>query len=247
MDWRTGNVMGEGGSVKAAPGVRNSRRRIGAVLAVATLGALVAGCGSDDPPAITYGVANASAARLNLPVPAQGVLEPSQWPNGCDLLADADLTAILPQASSIDRKPIEVSFLPALGGVDPATGKLRASTPPAKVSAGGCEFNFSLPDKYGGKNSEVEVTTLAIADSASISDFAKKERAEDTHATDLGSVPSASNCWSDIADSIRCTAGRYYFEVSGYSSRVDSGKLDSSTWREKVLYEVIRTLAAKLA
>ncbi|MRH88620.1 hypothetical protein GFY24_14405 [Nocardia sp. SYP-A9097] len=221
----------------------SSRRRWAVPAGLAFAAALLAACDST-PAAVTYGPAAPAGARLNLPVPSSGILDSAKWPNSCDLLTDTELKAILPQSSKIDHKPQKVSFFTPTG-VD-ANGKLTAWAPPADVPAGECNLWFHLPAKWDGQNSNIDIVMRAIADPASITAFFQKERTAESKATDLGSVAGAT-CYSASRGTLHCAHGQYYFEISGRSDPIDDDKTDGPTWREKVLYEAIRTLVAKMS
>ncbi|MFF2552675.1 hypothetical protein ACFVUS_16840 [Nocardia sp. NPDC058058] len=219
-------------------------RKLTGLLAALSAAVLLAACDST-PPAVTYGASAPTGAKLNLPVPNPGVLDTAKWPNSCDLLTDAEVGAILPQASNITHKPAKVSFYTA-PGVSP-NGKLTYTAPPADVPAGECNLWFHLPEKWDGQNSNIDIVMRAIADPASITAFYQKERTADRTATDLGPVGGATTCYLTTLNAMHCAYGHYYFELSGRSTPVDGSTTGNPIWREKVLSQVIHTLTYKMS
>jgi hypothetical protein len=94
---------------------------------------LVATRGGDKPPApaaagtapATTGASPAapSGARFDVPIGPDGNGDPKDWPDACELLTDAELRALVPQAGTITRK----------GG---AAGPSAAPSRPTTWSAG---------------------------------------------------------------------------------------------------------------
>ncbi|MFJ4184989.1 hypothetical protein [Kitasatospora sp. NPDC089509] len=213
---------------------------------------LLAGCGTEVP-ALKFGSAQPSGDRLAAQPPSGRSLKLAQWPHGCEVLSDAEIKAILPQADSIKRQPVKVTIINfnPLTEADPGT---TGDAPDA-----GCKFGFGLPDKYESKsNSSITLTFTAVADPALVTksyakDLARaREDATKYHKEfdDLGTSLGPQGCYSDdlARGNLTCHQGPYEFELSGMSTASGVGQYPAAdrNWGDKVLRQVARTLGARM-
>ncbi|MEE1782101.1 hypothetical protein PUR71_04015 [Streptomyces sp. SP17BM10] len=213
---------------------------------------LLAGC-SKDVPALNFGSAQPSGTRLAAQPPSGRSLPLAQWPHGCEVLSDAEIKAILPQAGSIKRQPVKVTIInfDPLSQADPGTT--------GDVPDGGCKFGFGLPDKYeSDSNSSITLTFTAAADPALVAksyakDLARaREDATKYHKEfeDLGATLGPQGCYTDdlARGNLTCHQGPYEFEVGGTSTASGVGEYPKAdrNWSEKVLRQVVRTVSARM-
>ncbi|MGI5336379.1 hypothetical protein ACQEVS_02710 [Streptomyces sp. CA-181903] len=217
---------------------------------------LLAGCGKDapaEPPALRFGTAQPSGNRLAAQPPSGRSLALAQWPHGCEVLSDAEIKAIVPQAGGIKRQPVQVTvinFNPLVESDPGTTGE---------VPEGGCKLSFGLPDKHhDDSNSNITLTFTAVADPALVAknyaeDLAKaRKEATQYHKAfeDLGTSLGPQGCYAaDLArGTLTCHQGPYEFEVSGTSTAGGVGKYPQAdrNWSDKVLRQVVRTLSARM-
>lgn len=214
---------------------------------------LLAGCGEKDVPALDFGSAQPSGNRLTAQPPAGRSLALAQWPHACEVLGDAEIKAILPQAAGIKRKPVKVTIIDfnPLAEADPGTT--------GDVPDAGCKFGFGLPDKYGSdSNSSVTLTFTAVADPALVAksyakDLARaREDATKYHKEfqDLGTSLGPQGCYTDdlARGNLTCHQGPYEYELSGTSTAGGVGEYPKAdrNWSDKVLRQVARTLSARM-
>ncbi|MET9700986.1 hypothetical protein ABZY31_29300 [Streptomyces sp. NPDC006529] len=230
---------------------RNPGRPVLAAAAVVCASVVLAGCDSA-PPALQFGSAKPSGARLEARPAAGRSLPIAQWPNACEVLSDEEIRAILPQAKDFERRPVKVTII----NFNPLQKSEPGTT--GDVPAGGCETEFALPAKYKAKhNSKVRIVFKTVADAALVADaYAEdrdkeaKEAGQDTKKfRDLQGSLGAAGCYTeDTTNNLICHQGPYEFEVSGMSTADGVGKYPDSeeNWRDKVLTEVVRTLSARM-
>ena len=167
---------------------RSRAARLG--LAVAAAG-LAAGCAAAPPPPVqvTDPIAGLTVLDLDHPLTGgSGYFPPERWPSACELLDDATLRAVFPQASGVVRTPSAgdvplPAALPAAGG-DAAGGDAAGGDPgrQAPVAATSiavpertCEVRFSLPGAPGDPPSTgaaLQVEVVAAGDPRSVEDAA---------------------------------------------------------------------------
>ncbi|WP_330328719.1 hypothetical protein OHS33_02480 [Streptomyces sp. NBC_00536] len=230
----------------------NPNRSVLAAVAVVSAAVVLSGC-SSEPPALTFGAAKPSGARLSAQPPRGASVPLAQWPNACEVLGDEEVRAILPQAKDFQREPVKVTVLNfnPMAKSDPGTT--------GDVPAGGCKTEFSLPAKYKGKhNSYIRIVFKAVADPALVDaaytedrdDEAKRAAGDTKKFRDLGNSLGAAGCYTkSLTTTMICHQGPYQFEVGGMSTADGVGKYPDSdeNWRAKVLTEVVRTLSARMA
>ncbi|RKT09838.1 hypothetical protein BX285_6947 [Streptomyces sp. 1114.5] len=226
---------------------------LSAATAVAGAAVLLLAACSKDVPALSFGSAQPSGNRLAAQPPTGRSLALAQWPHGCEVLSDAEIKAILPQAGGIKRKPVKVTIIDfnPLSEADPGTT--------GDVPDAGCKFSFGLPDKHeNDSNSSITLTFTAVADPALVAksytkDLAQaREDATKYHKEfeDLGTSLGPQGCFAgDLArGNLTCHQGPYEFEVSGTSTADGVGEYPKAdrNWSDKVLRQVARTLSARM-
>lgn len=214
---------------------------------------LLAGCGSKEVPALRFGSAQPSGNRLAAQPPSGRSLALAQWPRACEVLSDAEIKAILPQADGIKRQPVKVTVI----NFDPLSKADQGTT--GDVPEGGCTFGFGLPDTYESTgNSSIKLTFTAVADPALVAksyadDLARaRDDATKYHKefADLGTSLGPQGCYADdlARGNLTCHQGPYAFEVSGTSTARGVGEYPKAdrNWSDKVLRQVVRTLSARM-
>ncbi|MER6301596.1 hypothetical protein ABT247_18815 [Kitasatospora sp. NPDC001539] len=213
---------------------------------------LLAGC-SKEVPALRFGSAQPSGNRLTAQPPSGRSLPLAQWPHGCEVLSDAEIKAILPQADAIKRQPVKVTII----NFNPLTEADPGTT--GDVPDAGCKFSFGLPDKSDStSNSSIKLTFTAVADPKLVAknyadDLAHgRDDATKYHKEfeDLGTSLGPQGCYAeDLASgNLTCHQGPYEFEVSGSSTAGGVGEYPKAdrNWSDKVLRQVVRTLSARM-
>lgn len=243
------NAAGAGGSL------RDKRRQhfwiaVGLVLFCAVGYGMVSEVvrSSDPAPAVTaesgpsadvvVGVAAPNPEGLGA-YPEPGTILPGkQWPDGCRLIDDHELRAILPEAGEIRRYPRELIIVGLGVPVD------------NRVPAAGCDMYFELPTI----SADITVTIVGIADPVVITREYEGDRSGAAErretATDVGDSwgPQACYTWRIPAqttadDNLVCRHGRFHFEVGVKVFTEYSGGQEKTT---EVMQQVARTLVAKM-
>jgi hypothetical protein len=236
-------------------------------LAILVGAALMTGCSEDPPPpAIEFGSAKPAGEKLGLQPQRGSAVALSQWPDACKLVTDPEILAILPQAKDFERTPVKVTvtnFNP-LNAADPSTV--------GDVPQGGCKFEFALPagDDQPARNSSLSVIVTAAADPALVGarylEDKKKEAGRDNGFKDLAVSWGTQGCYSygsGPSGTADCYQGSYLFEVGGWSSAeglapipgpdatgnesLAAEKQRYKNWVDKVLSQVVRTVAARMS
>ncbi|MEO3782073.1 hypothetical protein ABGB12_01995 [Actinocorallia sp. B10E7] len=208
--------------------------RAGAVaLAVA---ALVSGCG--EPPELRFGAAQPSGEKLDLPSGGRSGLPGEQWPDACELVDDAELKAILPQAEKIERERQSLT----LHKVDFLGGGFDTE----EIPAAGCQIDLRLPDDYDGVNTFITFSMRQIADPSVIREEYREDRGRDRDETQsLGTSWGADECHAEKSGlrSVYCRLGQYYFEIRG---RGPSSRITEQDFTDKVLSQIVQTVTARM-
>lgn len=238
----------------------------GLLLSVVAGAALLTGCGEEEPPTpVEYGSARPAGDTLGLRPPEGSALALSEWPDACKLVTEAELQAIVPQATALEHEPVKLTIM----NFNPLAEAGPGTT--GDVDRGGCKFDFHLPDHGDDEftNSHFTVVVTAIADPALVEKSYREDKDGDGTEkgfTDLADSWGAQDCYSTAAagtDKVMCLQGPYVFEVDGETSSAgvvdmpDPGAKASENlaaaaerrklWKEKVLTEVTRTVAARLS
>jgi hypothetical protein len=150
-------------------------RKLWAVLIVVVLFAGCAGVGrllqgrdeAKPPPSVTYVAKPPTGTPVKLPAPDQqsGLVAAELWPKACDLVSDADLKAVLPDVTRVERSAgsnIDGSY--SFGG-----GYSQSSFHPVGNT---CRFTLELPkpkDNYERKATvELELKAVGTDDVAEL-------------------------------------------------------------------------------
>ncbi|MEU6664321.1 hypothetical protein [Streptomyces sp. NPDC046821] len=227
---------------------------------------LLAGCGEEKPPpSVEFGSAAPAGDKLGLQPPSGAAVALAQWPDACKLVTDGELSAVLPQSKSVERKPVKVSIINFNPLADAAPGTT------GDVPRGGCEFDFHLPGTTGDdvRNSNFTVTVTAVADPALVADKYREDKKDDGTKKgfkDLTGSWGAQDCYSVdsvLSAEVTCMQGAYEFEVGGSSyaeglvkqpgpdakpaENLAAAAERKQLWTDKVLSQVTRTVAARMA
>ncbi|MBF6062025.1 hypothetical protein IU500_19250 [Nocardia terpenica] len=215
---------------------------MGMVCAVAATGC------SSTPPTVRFGAAQPSGTKLSVHAPVGDYLPTAQWPNGCTLISDDELKAILPQASDFSRQERALDLTSGIG--------FKSST--EHVPSAGCYIKFRLPAKSDGTNTSVNLMVLGIGDPALVKAQLHDDLRAATDPTTVGTAWGGDECYSErftlgvTNPKADCAAGQFDFEVSVYSNAdyfERKGFHDNSGLQElhdKVLPQVVRTVTAKM-
>ncbi|MGW5383512.1 hypothetical protein [Nocardia sp. NPDC003963] len=200
--------------------------------------AVTADAGHQGDRDVVVGVAAPGTGNLGA-YPEPGTILPGkQWPDGCTLIDDREIRAILPEAGEIRRYPTALTIIGLGIPVD------------NQVPAAGCDMYFELPTI----SADIGVTMLGIADPALITRFYADDRAGTTErreiATDIGNSwgPEACYTWrissqTTADDHLACRHGRFYFEVEvKVFTEYHSGREQTT----EVMRQVVRTVLAKM-
>ncbi|MBW0270672.1 hypothetical protein ATM97_06530 [Nocardia sp. MH4] len=198
---------------------------------IAVAAAVLAGCGPVGPPGIEFG----AAAPDSRPIPVTLPATVENWPDACAVLTDAEITAILPQATHLKRTPQTVQL------VDESV---------RNIAQGGCLFTFDLPDRPASSgNTKITVMFSSVGEESAVTAYyadMKRFTGDPVAPAEWG----ATECtYGKIIEStVACHRGNFAFAVSGDSSV--SG-LDNSArfqiWRDEVTAEIVRTLVARMS
>ncbi|MFD3513138.1 hypothetical protein [Streptomyces sp. NPDC058657] len=236
-------------------------------LTVAAGTALLTGCAGEEPPTpVEYGSARPAGDTLGLKPPRGSAVTLSQWPDGCKLVTDEELRAVLPQAKSVTREPRKLTIMNFNPLVEAAPGTT------GDVPRAGCKYEFHLPSD-GEKefpNSHFSLLVTTIADPALV---AKEYREDKDRAVkkekgfaDLAGSWGAKDCYrvgEGFSAKVTCLQGAYVFEVDGDTDAAGVAQMPEpgaeksenlaavqkrrDLWMEKVLPQIARTVAARLS
>jgi hypothetical protein len=142
---------------------------------------------------------------LDGPIGPTGLFEPAAWPRACEVLDDAGLRTVLPQAGRIARTPGP--------GEITVFGVGRAST--VHVPEMSCDIGVELPDKdfdpAGGYNEYALTVQIRIAGTPEMVAQNRRDPSGDERPT----VLDGTSCLSrSSAQELTCTTSRVEFSVS---------------------------------
>ncbi|MEC3953760.1 hypothetical protein VMT65_12030 [Nocardia sp. CDC153] len=204
---------------------------------------------------LQVGTAAPDGSRLDIHVPAGTELAVDKWPDGCTLLTDAELRAILPQATNFHRtaQPLELIGV-TNGHVDMHKGYIPRA---------GCEFGFQLPRPLQPnalsttEGASLTVMMLGIVDPSLTDQLYEKDRDPilEREMTDIGNAwgPDACYTWHNRGDtkggdySVACRQGQYYFEVSLNPYTALPEFQGGAANFAKLLPELVKTVSARLS
>ncbi|WP_028937201.1 hypothetical protein [Pseudonocardia spinosispora] len=234
-----------------------------AALVVLLSGLMMSACSRPEP--IALGSAPASpSSRIVLPLLSDrpGIYPVNMWPKACDLLSDADLRAVFPQAADVTRKPEDLRL-------SVFTDPLRGGGGRYVVPGAQCTYRFSLPgaqntpgETWGGYVLKLDVYAVGNRE------FVRENR----HRAGAGQtrVIGGAECTVDV-DSVllSCAADRMgftlqdlkgnvtqdggvaHFQRNGQVTTFDGDRLTQIDQQHDfvtryVLPEVVKTIVAKL-
>lgn len=204
-------------------------RVLGTAGSIAVATAVLCACGPVGPPGIHFGEAKPATQPITVTLPATD----DKWPDACAVLTDAEITAILPQATNLKRTPQTVQI------VDESV---------RNIAQGGCLFGFDLPDlPASSDNAKITVMFSAVGEESAVAAYYadRKRFTGDPVAPEWG----ATECtYGKIIEStVDCHRGNFAFAITGDSS---VGGLDNPArfqiWRDEVTAEIVRTLVARM-
>jgi hypothetical protein len=207
------------------------------------------GCGDDTPVGepVAFGTAEPSGAKLPITAPAGTVVPADGWPSACQFLTDDEITALLPQAADIKRKPQKVTVV-SLATKHPAAAE------------GSCTYSFWLKGvTIEDVRASVIVTISAIADPEIVTKAYTKQLDADRKRSDRPKLedhsdrfgPQACYSWVQTFSTLLCRHGPLIFDVSGSGHGTFPGvptdqDAKAEYWRDKVQAPVAQIIAAKL-
>lgn len=196
---------------------------------IVALTAPLSACVPTTAPSIEFGAAAPSGAAITAELPATT----RNWPDACTLLSDAEITAILPQATHLTRTPQTVQL------VDESV---------RDVAQGGCLFSFALPDLPASTgNAKISLTLSSIGEATDVAAYYadRKRFSADPVAPQWGAVECTYG--KILESSVSCHHGNFAFAVSGDSTAAGlDGPAHFQIWRDRVTAEVVRTLVARM-
>jgi len=175
---------------------------------------------------------------------APGKLVPARkWPTACQLIDDADITAVLPDATEIDEFP---------GGVSTRTIDEYSANPAWReepyAPEGRCVWHMKLPGERTNAFTFVWVRIVAVGDPELIRRYHDDQELGRGAGLAAADLPGGGSCYpSSLYDAhLVCARGPLMFEVGG-STTTDFGDFRAySFWRDEVLTEFAATVAGKI-
>jgi hypothetical protein len=203
-------------------------RRAVALLALPLF--LISACGSST---VTLGQARPNGQVRVDTEPGQ-IVRPADWPDACLLIGEADVKAILPQATEVRQTPMIVW---------PTTIDQFAQSPedaePEYASTGACLYKFQLPGEQTDL-SRVLVQIEAVADPDLLARYFDT-RVHTTVEQSLESPPrDVDDCRlvdGYLSDHI-CRKGPVMFRLTGHTTVAFNGQPETtifSFWRDEVM------------
>jgi hypothetical protein len=212
---------------------------------------VAAGCGSgkDNLGPVEFGTARPGGAQLAIAPGEDEVIVAEKWPSACRLLTDEEITALLPQATDIERVPTPVKIISILQ-------KDQNSTAPE----GECSYKFWLKGATIEEAvSSIIVSIRAVADPALVEAHYAERLAADRKRTDQAKAedhgdrygPQACYGWVDSLSTLVCRQGPMVFEIRGFGSGTFAGvptaaAAKAAHWRDRVEGPVAQLIAAKV-
>ncbi|GAA4698765.1 hypothetical protein [Phytohabitans rumicis] len=207
------------------------------------------GCGADTPvdEPVVFGSARPAGTKLPITAPAGTVVPAESWPSACQFLTDGEITALLPQATDIERAPHKVKVI-----------QLATKAPTA--AEGSCTFSFWLKGAtIEDARSRVEVSIAALADPDIVTRAYTNQLSRDRERSDRPRVedhgdrfgPQACYSWLQATFYLVCRQGPLIFEVTGTGFGTFAGvptalAAKSEHWRDKVQAPVAQLVASKV-
>lgn len=176
--------------------------------------AILAGCGGQDAPRVLVMNSAPPGPRppieLDLPRDRSGAFVFDQWPKACDLLSDADIQAVLPQATKVTREPEDqkITLLQDLS-------VNALPSPPRTVTASGarCSYEVQLPALFRKRfppRLSVDVIYAGTPEAVKLN-FSPLGASDEPIA-----VPDAECRGSKTGTQVSCRKGSLAFSVANY-------------------------------
>jgi hypothetical protein len=199
----------------------------------------------EGPPLSTVGRASPEDVRMAVDAAdlRDSALPADRWPRSCDLLSTTEINAILPDATGIGRRSQAVDQRGTAEIV-----KAGDRHVPANENAL-CYFLMRLPgDRAVGSTAVwVRIEFIGSEKAASLVYRAL------SGGTQAGGVPSADHCSFPVLEEDRwvCLKGSFVFSVGGWTARTfaeapTAPATELGFWRDRVLSQVVETVAAKM-
>jgi hypothetical protein len=220
-----------------------------ALLAALPLAGACGGSAARPAPEIRVGSVPPPAARIAVPSPdANGLAPFASWPKACDLLTDADVRALLPQAFRIQHRSEDVTFDLRHGALAP--GRQQA------VAGASCSISWWLPGgssdpKFDSPTVELSVSLVAVGAPALVRTNYWDAQTANFHVVqqDLG----ADECVEQFSESYQCRRQQVAFSIGWtlHSQAMDrfQGQGDATFkqfFGQHVGVELVRAVVAKL-
>ncbi|WP_406148717.1 hypothetical protein [Streptomyces sp. NBC_01012] len=191
---------------------------------------------------VAIGKAAPRDATANLPEAKGGaILAANRWPDACSFVDQGEVEAILPDAKEIKQESRRINALSITEFAANSSWKKSDS-----AESGQCLYSMRLPgETYAATQFWVRIE--AVADPKLIAGYQDRVAA----GTNTGQGASgADHCVITGLNegSWNCRKGPVLFTVGGQSSAVFEGVSASApfVWRDDVLPEFVRTIAAKI-
>ncbi|MEU8703792.1 hypothetical protein [Streptomyces sp. NPDC048565] len=190
---------------------------------------------------VAIGKAAPRDATANLPEVKEGtVLAANRWPDACSLVNQEEVEAILPDAKEIKQESRRISALSAKEFAADSSWKESDSS-----EFGQCLYSMRLPgETYAATQFWVRIE--AVADPKLIAGYQDRVAA----GIKAQGASGADHCViTGLSEgSWNCRKGPLLFTVGGQSSAVFKGVSAPAPfiWRDDVLPEFVRTIAAKI-
>jgi hypothetical protein len=205
--------------------VHRQRRRFGAI--IAALGFLtLAGCGSEPPPPAPL-VVEPSRVVPSGRIDVAGPVDPrtdlflvDSWPAACDLLTDAEITALLPRSGRVARFTTDVEFEVLYVGRFTVPGGRCYLVPDLP------DVGFPIPEsgEFDGAEAWLTVEVLAAGTPEAVANNVLLSGTP---------VPAPSgSCSTGGSASVECVKGSLAFRV-GVFLPFQQSDLDRGTWTDR--------------
>jgi hypothetical protein len=216
---------------------------VGALIVITAAG-VIKGPWSESAQSARSGQAPAvSTGSILVRVPPGKIVATDKWPHACQLLTDADLAAVLPDATEVESLPGAASTVTIEEyAADPAWRRDK------RTDEGRCAWNMKLPGERVNAYTTVWIRIVAVADPELI------RRYHDDQATYRGGgvaptdLRGGGSCVisSLYAAYLVCAGSALMFEIGG-STTTDFGDYRAyGYWRDTVLPEFAVAVASKI-
>ena len=195
------------------------------------------------PVLAVLGKAGPAPSRVRVPIQKGAIAPAKAWPDACTLLGEDDIRTILPGATKID---LERGLVRIMNIDEFAAGSKKDEF----VRAGRCTYTFQLPGESHPRT-RVWIRIEAVADPALIERYFSNYAGAGPYPGSR--ISNVNDCvLTGLADgNLRCRHGPLIFELGGYgTARFKEtevfGIAPPFFWRDKILPEFAKSIAAKL-